>query len=58
MAKLKITAGPVSIEVEARDTPTTPALKRFAWADDEGAQFDMNNQRKWEDLVVAVQVID
>jgi len=39
-------------------TSQTPALKRFAWADDNGAQFDMGNQRAWEDLVVDVQEID
>ena len=38
-------------------TSQTPALKRFTWADDNGAQFDMNNQRAWEDLVVGVQEI-
>ncbi len=38
-------------------TSQTPALKRFAWADDNGAQFDMNNQRAWEDLVIGVQDI-
>ena len=38
-------------------TSRTPALKRFKWADDNGAQFDMNNQRAWEDLVVGVQEI-
>ena len=39
-------------------TSQTPALKRFAWADDNGAQFDMDNQRKWEDLVVGVQEVN
>ncbi len=39
-------------------TSQTPALKRFAWADEKGAQFDMNNQRRWEDLVVDVQEIN
>ena len=39
-------------------TSQTPALKRFAWADDQGAQFDMNNQRAWEDLVVSVQEVN
>ncbi len=38
-------------------TSQTPALKRFTWADDNGAQFDLDNQRKWEDLVVDVQEI-
>lgn len=36
-------------------TSQTPALKRFAWADEQGAQFDMNNQRAWPDLAVSVQ---
>ena len=39
-------------------TSQTPALKRFKWADDNGAQFDMNNQRAWEELVVGVQEIE
>ncbi|MEM8640071.1 MAG: enoyl-CoA hydratase/isomerase family protein [Cyanobacteria bacterium P01_G01_bin.54] len=38
-------------------TSQTPALKRFQWADDNGAQFDMNNQRAWEELVVGVQEV-
>lgn len=38
-------------------TSQTPALKRFQWADDNGAQFDMENQRTWPDLVVGVQEI-
>ncbi len=39
-------------------TSQTPALKRFKWADDNGAQFDMDNQRAWDDLVVGVQEIN
>ena len=39
-------------------TSQTPALKRFAWADENGAQFDMNNQRAWNDLVVNVQDVN
>lgn len=39
-------------------TSQTPALRRFAWADDAGAQFDMENQRNWERLVVDVQDVD
>jgi len=39
-------------------TSQTPALKRFKWADDNGAQFDMNNQRAWDELVVGVQDIN
>ncbi len=38
-------------------TSRTPALKRFEWADDNAAQFDMKNQRAWEDLAVGVQEI-
>ncbi|MEM8605002.1 MAG: enoyl-CoA hydratase/isomerase family protein [Cyanobacteria bacterium P01_H01_bin.121] len=36
-------------------TSQTPALKRFQWADDQGAQFDLDNQRSWEKLLVGVQ---
>jgi len=39
-------------------TSQTPALKRFAWADENGAQFDMDNQRAWNDLVVKVQDVN
>lgn len=39
-------------------TSQTPALKRFRWADEQGAQFDMNNQRGWEAMVVKVQDIN
>ncbi len=39
-------------------TSQTPALKRFQWADDNGAQFEMNNQRTWEDMVVSVQDVN
>ena len=38
-------------------TSQTPALKRFQWADDNGAQFDTNNQRAWEELLIGVQEI-
>ncbi|NER80277.1 MAG: enoyl-CoA hydratase/isomerase family protein [Leptolyngbya sp. SIO1D8] len=38
-------------------TSQTPALKRFKWADDNGAQFDMNNQRGWEEALIGVQEI-
>ncbi|MEM7021888.1 MAG: enoyl-CoA hydratase/isomerase family protein, partial [Pseudomonadota bacterium] len=40
-----------------QSTSQTPALKRFAWADDNGAQFDLDNQRKWEELLVGVQEV-
>ena len=36
-------------------TSQTPALKRFKWADENGAQFDVNNQRNWEEILVGVQ---
>ena len=39
-------------------TSQTPALKRFAWADENGAQFNMDNQRAWNDLVVQVQDVN
>lgn len=39
-------------------TSQTPALKRFKWADDNGAQFDMNNQRGWEAMLTNVQEIN
>ncbi len=39
-------------------TSQTPALKRFAWADENGAQFDMDNQRTWENLAVGVQDVN
>ncbi|WP_412063413.1 enoyl-CoA hydratase/isomerase family protein [Rubrivirga sp. IMCC45206] len=38
-------------------TSQTPALKRFTSADEGGLQFDMENQRTWNDLVVNVQEI-
>ena len=39
-------------------TSKTPGLKRFKWADEKGAQFDMNNQRRWEDMLVDIQGIN
>ena len=38
-------------------TSQTPALKRFKWADENGAQFDMDNQRIWPDMLVKIQDI-
>ena len=38
-------------------TSQTPALKRFKWANDNGAQFDLNNQRGWEEMLIGVQEI-
>jgi enoyl-CoA hydratase/carnithine racemase len=39
-------------------TSQTPALKRFQWADEQGAQFDMDNQRAWPDMLVKVQEVN
>ena len=39
-------------------TSQTPALKRFKWADEQGAQFDMDNQRAWPDMLVQIQEVD
>lgn len=39
-------------------TSQTPALKRFKWADEQGAQFDMNNQHSWPDMLVKVQEVN
>ena len=39
-------------------TSQTPAIKRFQWANDNGAQFDMNNQRAWEEMLVGVQEVE
>lgn len=36
-------------------TSQTPALTRFEWADEQGAQFDMENQRAWPDMLVKIQ---
>ncbi len=38
-------------------TSQTPALKRFKWADEQGAQFDMDNQRNWPEMLVSIQEI-
>ncbi|GAA0415839.1 enoyl-CoA hydratase/isomerase family protein [Cocleimonas flava] len=39
-------------------TSQTPALKRFKWADDQGAQFDMENQRIWPEMLVNIQDVN
>ncbi len=39
-------------------TSKTPALTRFTWADEQGAQFDMNNQRNWENMVMNIQQVN
>ncbi|MBK1792071.1 enoyl-CoA hydratase-related protein [Persicirhabdus sediminis] len=38
-------------------TSKTPAVKRFAIADEQGLEHDMENQRNWNDLVMNVQEI-
>ena len=35
----------------------TPAQKRFQYADDNGAQNDMDNQRNWDQLVMGIQEV-
>ena len=35
----------------------TPAQKRFQYADDNGAQNDMDNQRNWDQLVIGIQEV-
>jgi len=39
-------------------TSKTSALTRFSWADEQGAQFDMNNQRNWEKMVMDIQQVN
>ncbi|MEM8695933.1 MAG: enoyl-CoA hydratase/isomerase family protein [Pseudomonadota bacterium] len=39
-------------------TSKTPALKRFRIADEQGLEHDIQNQRKWGELVMDVQDID
>ena len=39
-------------------TSKTPAIKRFAIADEKGLEHDMDNQRNWNDLVMQVQDIE
>ena len=39
-------------------TSKTAAIKRFTWADEQGAQFDIENQRNWEQLVINIQDIN
>ena len=38
-------------------TSKTSAIKRFTIADEQGLQHDIDNQRKWNDLVMSVQDI-
>ena len=39
-------------------TSKTAAIKRFTWPDEQGAQFDIDNQRNWEKLVIDIQDIN
>lgn len=39
-------------------TSKTSALTRFTWADEQGAQFDMDNQRNWENMVMDIQEVN
>jgi len=39
-------------------TSKTPAIKRFTVADEQGLQHDIENQRKWNELVMNVQDIN
>ncbi len=39
-------------------TSKTPAIKRFAMADEQGLEHDIENQRNWNDLVMKVQEIN
>ncbi len=39
-------------------TSKTPAIKRFAMADAQGLQHDIENQRNWNELVMKVQDIN
>lgn len=36
-------------------TSQTPALRRFKYADEQGAEYSMENQRNWPDMVVSIQ---
>ena len=39
-------------------TSKTPAVKRFQYADENGAQFDHNNQKNWESMLIDIQEIN
>lgn len=41
-----------------QSTSKTPAIKRFQTADDTGLQNDIENQRSWEQGVIAIQEIE
>ena len=38
-------------------TSKTPAIKRFQFADEKGFQYDIENQRNWEQGLIAIQEI-
>lgn len=39
-------------------TSQTPAIKRFAMADENGFQFDMDNQHNWNEAVINIQEVN
>lgn len=39
-------------------TSHTPAVKRFQWADDNRAQYSLDNQKNWSELVINVQDVN
>ncbi|MGL6260017.1 enoyl-CoA hydratase/isomerase family protein [Vibrio sp. WXL103] len=39
-------------------TSQTSAITRFTWADEQGAQFEIDNQRNWNDLVINIQNVN
>ena len=39
-------------------TSQTPALTRFKWADEQGAQFELANQKIWPDMLVSIQDVN
>ncbi|MEM6339414.1 MAG: enoyl-CoA hydratase/isomerase family protein [Pseudomonadota bacterium] len=39
-------------------TSKTPAIKRFTVADENGAQFDHDNQKNWENMLMDIQEIN
>ena len=39
-------------------TSKTSAIKRFQYADDKGFQNDLENQRNWEQGVIAIQDVE
>ncbi len=39
-------------------TSQTPGVKRFIWADENKAQYSLDNQKNWEQLVINVQDVN